>query len=205
MNNTDNTTTLPRAQVIRNRWMLVGLFAVFLLPVVVAYLGYFGGWFSGIGTANRGELWTPVQALSAFQLQRDNVVVDDKTNDQKWYLVLVRAEDQCNEICALQLYTQNSVWVSLNKHQDRVRLALVTPGQFKLEPSVERWQGLFDGALIHGNDTTRTLDDQYFYLVDPMANIVLRYRAPSTKEEAQQRFKDIKADLDKLMKFSRIG
>ncbi len=204
MNNTPNPA-LPRAQVIRNRWMLIGLFLVFLLPVAIAYLGYFGGWFSGRATANKGELLTPVQPIKLFLLQHDNKRVDESSNEQKWYLLFVQADTDCGETCELQLYTHRSAWISLNKHQERVRLAVVTPGDFKIESNVERWRGLFDGNVIHGNDTTLQLQDQHYYLIDPMGNIVLRYRAPQSKDEAMQRYKDLKADLEKLMKFSRIG
>lgn len=198
-------TSLPRAQVIRNRWMLIGIFVVFLAPIVIAYLGYFGGWFSDHSKANRGELFTPVIAAAPFQLQHDGQLFDENSNEHKWYLVLVRASVDCDETCAMQLYTQQSVWLSLNKHQDRVRLALITPGQFKLDEKIERWQADFKDNSITSNKTADQLTDQYFYLIDPMANVVLRYRAPQNKAEAQERFKDIKTDLEKLMKFSRIG
>jgi cytochrome oxidase Cu insertion factor (SCO1/SenC/PrrC family) len=198
-------TALPRAQVIRNRLMLIGIFVVFLAPVVLAYLGYFGGWFSGHSKANRGELLNPIQAAAQFQLQHDGKLFDENSNDHKWYLVLVRASVECDEACSMQLFTQQSTWLSLNKHQDRVRLAVVTPGQFILDEKVERWQAKFYAHSIQSNVAASQLNDQYFYLIDPMGNIVLRYRAPKNKTEAQERFKDIKADLDKLMKYSQIG
>lgn len=197
--------SLPRAQVIRNRWMLIGIFVVFLAPVLLAYLGYFGGWFSGHSKANRGELLNPIQAVAQFQLQHDDKLFDQNSNDHKWYLLLVRAHVDCDDACAMQLFTQQSTWLSLNKHQDRVRLAVVTPGQFKLDEKTERWHAEFIGDTIQSDQAAIQLNDQYFYLIDPMGNIVLRYRAPKNKTEAQECFKDIKADLDKLMKYSQIG
>jgi len=202
---TTTPTVLPRAQVIRNRWMLIGIFVVFLAPVLTAYLGYFGGWFSERAKSNHGELLNPVQAVAPFQLQHDGKLFDQNSNDHKWYLVLIKADTVCDDVCEWQLRTQLSAWRSLNKNQDRVRLAVVTPGQFKLDEKVERWQASFVAGAIANAVNATTLNDQYLYLIDPMGNIVLRYHAPQNKAEAPERFKDIKADLEKLMKFSKIG
>lgn len=198
-------TPLSRAQVQRNRWMLIAIFAVFLAPVLIAYLGYFGGWFNAHAKANRGELFNPVVAIAPYHLSRDGKLVDANSNGHKWYLVLVQAAETCDETCSMQLYTAHSAWLSLNKHQERVRLAMVTPGQFKLDEKIERWQGAFHDCALASSESNERLQDQYFYLIDPQGSIILRYRAPRNPQEAQARFKDIKADLDKLMKYSRIG
>ncbi len=203
---TDQTSTppspelkqLPREQVLRNRWKLIGILLVFVLPVFFAYAGYFGGWFNNYTRSNRGELLQPVPAITSWQWQfSDNRAFE---TGGKWWLVYVHGEAPCDANCELQLYTLRQTWLGIGKEQDRVRTGVL--GEF--------------GSVTLPEQTTvlRAAADQLrqqgvsvpaYYIIDPLGNVVLRYPAPTGQQEAIERSKDIRKDFQKLLRFSHIG
>ncbi|NQD36917.1 hypothetical protein HPT27_07745 [Permianibacter sp. IMCC34836] len=189
---------LPRAQVLRNRWKLIGILLVFILPVFFAYAGYFGGWFQNYARSNRGELLTPVPQIGNWQWQFN----DGRTFETggKWWLVYVHRGDACDASCQLQLYTLQQTWIGIGKDQDRVRIgALGVAPDVKLPEQAERLN-----ASVEALNQNQVSGPAY-YVIDPLGNVVLRYLAPSQQQDAIERSKDIRKDFQKLLRFSHIG
>ena len=199
---------LPRAQVLRNRWKLIGILLVFVLPVFFAYAGYFGGWFSDYARSNRGELLQPVPQISTWQWQ----FADGRAFETggKWWLVYVSSKSvngdpanagvPCDQACELQLYTLRQTWIGIGKENDRVRAGAI--GQFDAVTLPEHTAVLkADAALLRRNGVIAPA----YYIIDPNGNVVLRYLAPGEQQQAIERSKDIRKDFQKLLRFSHIG
>lgn len=194
---------LPRAQVIRNRWKLIGILLVFVLPVFFAYAGYFGGWFQDYARSNRGELLQPVPQISTWQWQ----FADGRAFETggKWWLVYVsgnsvNGDSVCDQHCQLQLYTLRQTWIGIGKENDRVRAGAI--GQFETVTLPEHTAVLkADAALLRSHGVLAPA----YYIIDPNGNVVLRYQAPGEQQQAIERSKDIRKDFQKLLRFSHIG
>jgi len=209
---------LSPAQVQRNRWKLIGILVVFVLPVFFAYAGYFGGWFQHYTRSNRGELLQPGTQISNWQWQ----FADGRefATEGKWWLVYVHANPVladpaladavqassvaggaiCDDRCQLQLYTMQQTWIGIGKEQDRVRMAVL--GDIGSTALPEQAKALWaDPQALKRHGVTAPA----YYIIDPLGNVVLRYLAPGQKQDAIERSKDIRKDFQKLLRFSHIG
>lgn len=189
---------LPREQVLRNRWKLIGIVLVFTLPVFFAYAGFFGGWFQHHGRSNRGELLQPVEPIANWQWQ----FADGQAFDpgRKWWLVYVRDTTSCDAACELQLYTLQQTWLGIGKDNDRVRTAVLGDIDAAVLPEqAVKLQATLDSLREH------KVQIPAYYIIDPVGNIVLRYQPPRTQADAIERSKDIRSDFKKLLRFSHIG
>lgn len=189
---------LPRAQVLRNRWKLIGILLVFVLPVFFAYAGYFGGWFQTYTRSNRGELLAPVPQIAQWQW----LFADGRAFETggKWWLVYVHGDSACDDACTLQLYTLRQTWIGIGKEQDRVRTGVL--GTFNGAPLPEQTEPLRAAADSLNKNAVQS---PAYYIIDPLGNVVLRYQAPRQQQDAIERSKDIRKDFQKLLRFSHIG
>lgn len=193
MSDTQEPVKLPRDKVIANRIKLLAIMAVFAVPVLVAYLGFFGGWFQEIGRVNKGELLNPTVPVASWQLRTTEQAEFDTA--QRWWLVLVRPEGACDHQCELQLITLRQTWLGLGKHQERVnKAALGSYPESLLPESTLPLQSAKPEAIVPA-----------FYIVDPLGNVVLRYALPLSEQDAIDRAKAMRADFAKLLRYSRIG
>lgn len=188
---------LPRAQVLRNRWKLIGILLVFVLPVFFAYAGYFGGWFKDYARSNRGELLNPIPQIANWQWQQADG--QPFATAGKWWLVYVQPTAGCDAACELALYTLRQTWIGIGKENDRVRTGVVGAGEGALPEHAVRLQA------NPATTPATMLSAPVFYVIDPMGNVVLRYQAPTQQAEAIERSKDIRKDFAKLLRFSHIG
>ncbi len=176
------------------------LLAVFAVPVVAAYLAYFG--WRPTSHSNYGEL------LSVTQLQQTGgQAIDGKPFDLaalqgKWVMLHVGGA-QCDAICEQQLYLMRQTRIAQGKEQSRIeRLWVVTDN------------GTPDAALLQGHSGLHVwrpaaagfaaqfppvgAQSAHIYLLDPLGNLMLRF-------PAQPEPKRIMKDLKLLLKASQIG
>lgn len=202
---TSTNAPVPAAEVRRNRRLLLLIIGIFALPVILAYAGFFGGWFTHFARANKGELQLPTQSLTEYALTVQGKPFQAEVMEHRWWLLLVQDRSTCDEICDLQLLTLNQTWIGMGKEQERVTPVLLTPEPQGMPAQWRSLQGTFHEHAISDLQAARHLQSGSIYIVDPMGNIVLRYDAPQNKSDALIRSKDIKADFVKLLKFSHIG
>ena len=186
---------LPRQQVMRNRVKLVAIMAVFALPVMIAYAGFFAGWFSDIHRTNKGELIQPIIDINQWHLLADN---NSYSTEQRWWLVLVLDENAgtCDAICERHLFTLQQTWLALGKNQERVQASVL--GQIPSDKISQAIRVLTRGELTPSITPS-------FYVVDPLGNVILRYALPITEQDAIDSAKAMRTDFAKLMRFSRVG
>jgi cytochrome oxidase Cu insertion factor (SCO1/SenC/PrrC family) len=168
----------------RNRVLFVGLIAVAVLPLVASYLLYFSVEGAGPtwGTTNQGELLEPMPSAASLR------AVDGVPLAGRWWLLLV-TEGGCSDECATAVARLRALHVLLNKDADRVRRAVIDVAG--APPRIDD----ADVAVLAGD---ASMLRPGIYIVDPLANVVLRYDYP-------QAGKPVLEDLKKLLKVSHIG
>jgi cytochrome oxidase Cu insertion factor (SCO1/SenC/PrrC family) len=177
--------------------LLVGLFAV---PVVAAYLSYFG--LRPAGHTNYGELIpvTPLQHTAGAA--HDGTAMDIETLRGKWVMVHV-GRSRCDATCSQQLYLMRQTRIALGKEQSRIeRLWVLTdaseldPALLQEHPGLQVWRPA--DAAFAGQFPAAQSPADHIYLVDPLGNLMLRF---PEQPDPKLMLKDLKL----LLKASQIG
>ena len=173
--------------------------SVFLGPLVVAAVMYYGGALQPAGRTNHGELLEPI--INAAEAVPESVVAEQ--GDGRWVLAYVN-EGDCDQPCANALYTTRQSRKMLGKEMDRVVRAFLhgdtAPDTVFLE---SEHAGLIaasdrDLATLLKNKKPAAAEAGGYYLLDPLGNLVM-YFEPDIDPA------DMVEDIKHLLKFSRIG
>jgi hypothetical protein len=175
------------------RGALIGLAALFFLPLAAAFWLYYAGGWRPAGSTNNGELITPARPLP-----------DSASLRGKWTLVYI-GDGACAEGCRKALWTMRQTRLLLAEDMDRVQRVFVAetgccdrafldaehPGlrvATPAEAAAKAWLAEFP----------RTPGRESLYIVDPLGNLMMRF-------DLAQDPKGLKSDLEKLLKLSHIG
>jgi len=189
------------------RGVLVGLAALFFLPLLGAFwLYYVGGWRPAGGT-NHGELISPAKPLADHGfVTPDGSPSRENLFRGKWTLLYID-EGACDAACRQALWTIRQTRLLLAEDMDRVQrvflaeknccdtafLAAEHPGletiQFA-DAASPTWLEQFPREA--SGSTT------YIFVVDPLGNLMMRF-------DSTQNPKGLLEDLNKLLKLSHIG
>ena len=188
----------------RSRLVLVGLFALFMGPILIAYTlnVLYPGW-APFGTSNRGALVEPARSLSTQGLRpADGEPLAAEPFTERWTLVAVHGPG-CGQACEQALVRMRQTRLALGKDAGRLQRWLVVSeaGAAPARELVERHQGVrvlaatraWTAALGAPEATPGTV-----YLVDPQGYLVLRYD-PALADDS------ILKDLKRLLRISKIG
>ena len=195
----------------RSRKTIVGMFALFLVPVVAAIILHSVD--GGVGTditTNRGELIRPAVPLEAFALE----TIEGKTvqlDDLKGFWSLVYFDSAiCNEQCEKNLYKVRQTRLAMGGEKERVlRLMVLTDGapSTKLAALLKEHPGMhvsnvdkatLDAFIKPFNSDGKAATAQRVYIIDPFGNLMMQYAAEAPP-------KDVVKDLERLLKYSRTG
>lgn len=199
-------TELPRAEIARGRRTLIGLAALFFVPLAIAfYLYYAGGW-RPAGSTNHGELINPVRPLedAAFTLPDGTTSARAGLLRDKWSLVYVGA-GSCDEACQRALWVMRQSRLLLAEDMSRVqRVFLSTRAccdeEFldKEHVGLETVQAVDPAAIELLTQFPPDNQANMIFIVDPLGNLMMRF-------DARQEPKGLLSDLQKLLKLSHIG
>lgn len=188
----------------RGRWTLVGLFLLFFLPILSAWLLNIEtpDWLP-LGRSNHGDLIQPPRSFPLADLR--TVAAEPVPTGflrGKWTLVYVERSN-CMADCDRAVYLTRQVRYALGKDMQRIQRMLVVPAESFRETAdkVQRYDG---------NMSIVAADPEWFerasfirpgfeiYLVDPQGYLVLSY-AKAAEPSGLIR------DLERLLKISKIG
>lgn len=182
----------------RSKFLL--MVGVFLVPVVAAYLAYFG--WRPAGHSNYGELFKAAPLQQTHGSTLDGKPFDLDALQGKWVMVHV-GPARCDADCAQQLYLMRQTRIAQGKGQSRIeRLWVVTdtasPDQTLLQehPGLQVWRPE-SRAFIEQFPARHNRAD-HIYLVDPIGNLMLRF---PKNPDAKGMMKDLKL----LLKASQVG
>ncbi len=173
-----------------NRLALVGLFAVFVAPILTAYaLNVWWPHWSPFGRMNHGELVVPPREIGLEGIAESVA--------GRWAL-LHPVAGPCDDACEARLGLVERVHVSLGRDYDRVVRIFVHRAGMRVErirsvdtglilvPAPDAWFDRFAG------------DAPTLLIVDPQRQAVLRY-------DAGLEPKGLARDLARMLKISKIG
>lgn len=176
------------------------LIGVFMVPVVAAYLAYFG--WRPVGHTNYGALLrvAPLQQTAGKML--DGKLFNLDALQGKWVMVHVGAAS-CDAACTQQLYLMRQIRIAQGKEQSRIeRLWVVTDNGnpdaalLQAHPGLSVWRPI--DARFTAQFPAAHNPAGHIYLVDPLGNLMLRF-------PAQPDAKRVMKDLKLLLKASQIG
>lgn len=189
----------------RSRLYLVIIFALFIVPLVLAWALY-GRWHP-TGTVHHGELLSPVIPVNSFDAaDGDGGPLDAGLFRQRWTLAYI-AEGGCAEPCRDGLYKIRQIRLALGgKNIDRVQTVALfdarpdaaLSGWLEREHAAMRVAVAPDAVLGQLRAPFSERDPHSVYLLDPLGNLVMRYDAAAEPQ-------GVIADLKRLLKLSRIG
>jgi cytochrome oxidase Cu insertion factor (SCO1/SenC/PrrC family) len=198
----------PLSRSVRNRkrLTLIALMALFLSPVIAAWL------WTPDTFRNRGELIDPPRPLVNVQMiSADGNNVDLATLFGRWTYVFF-IEAGCDASCEQLADAIERVRLSQGKNEKRVRLMVVTLNPDSLS-SLEEIRLIMPKTIVLGVNASekKQLLRQFMlqggesmpqsgsvFLVDPMGNLMMNY--PVNTDPT-----DLRKDISRLLRASRIG
>ena len=191
------------------RWMVWLVLLVCAAPVILSYLTYYV--IRPEAKSVHGELIEPMRDLPDVKvLQADGGELNLMDLKGQWLLISVDS-GACDKACQERLYIQRQLIVSLGKEQDRVewvwliRDQRAIPNEIKpglaqarvLRVSQEVLDAWLSREVSKAGVQSEALED-YFYLVDPMGQLMERFKAGADKASAT----GVKKDLERLLRAS---
>jgi cytochrome oxidase Cu insertion factor (SCO1/SenC/PrrC family) len=191
------------------RTKFVLMFILFAMPITASYLTFF--FWKPKATANFGELIAPVIALPEEKFVMTDgkdapTNAGDKALRGKW-LIVTRDSGACDQACSKKLYTMRQARLILGKELDRVARVMLIDDAMPLASQIST--DFAGTAFVSAKDSgwlsklPRETNDAtggrgYFYAVDPMGNLFMRYKA-------DEDIKELAADFRRVLKASQLG
>lgn len=183
-----------------SRGKLLFLMGVFVVPVLLAYLAYFG--LRPSGRSNYGELLPVTPLRHTAGVSADGKPLDLKALRGKWLMVHV-GPSRCDAPCRQQLYLMRQTRIAQGKEQARIERVWVVTDAGAVAPALlQDHHGLYawrpSSPAFAAQFPAMAAQTEHIYLVDPLGNLMLRFPVrPASKE--------IMKDLRLLLKASQIG
>lgn len=193
----------------RQRALLLGLMGLFVVPMLLAWW-LVGHWRPAPG-AHHGELLDPARPLAGFTFEPVAEGPGPDALEGHWTLLYLAPPEGCDSLCRETLHFMRQIRISLGKDMDRARTALMlaAPPDAVLARELEAgYAGMVRGIVGPGArgmlmEPFGAADTGGIYLLDPLGNLVMRYRPiPAGDVEGPR---GVLEDLRRLLKLSRIG
>lgn len=191
------------------RTKLALMMALFALPTLASFVAFY--LFPPTKTSNYGELISPVVNLPQLPVSlTDGADAPEGAGAQglrgKW-LIVTRDSGVCEAACEQKLFAMRQSRLIVGRELDRVvRVVLVDDDSKPSEMLIKRYQGT---AWVFAKSSPwlarlpvppqdASNGRNYFYAVDPLGNVFMRYASDAD-------VKLLAKDLKRVLKASQIG
>ena len=189
---------------LRGRLTLVALFAIFFLPILLAWVLNIRlpGWLPS-GQSNHGNLIEPAMRFETSQLiGADGRSLGEDALNGKWTLLYIEPTE-CLDACQRAVYRMRQSRYAMGKDMERVQRLVVSPLS-RVDDTEKKLRG-DDPSLAVAAAAQQWIDRPWpggnaaeIYLVDPQGYLVLWYRPDADPG-------GLIKDLKRLLKISKIG
>jgi hypothetical protein len=189
------------------RLKMLAVLAVCAAPVIASYLTYYV--IRPETRRNYGELVEPQRPLPPITAASiDGAPVKLPSLREQWLLISV-AGGACDAACEKHLYLQRQLRESLGKDKARLDWVWLVADDAPLRPSLVSALGQATVLRVNATQLSQWLApasgkrlSDHLYLVDPLGNWMMRFPASGTPEVDTAAAKNIKRDLDRLLRAS---
>lgn len=196
-----------RVAVARGRRTLLGLAALFFVPLMVSFWLYYAGGWRPQGTTNHGELILPARPLAAAPFTLADGLTPARADlfRGKWSLVYIGDGNCTTEDCRKSLWLIRQTRLLLAEDMSRVQRVLVAAdgccdaaflGTEHPGLEVVRADPAATAAFVA--QFPRPDPAHSVYVVDPLGNLMMRF-------DSRQDPDGLLDDMKKLLKLSHIG
>lgn len=183
------------------RIQLYALLALFVGPLLVAWIWFFQFEDMRPATVNEGDLVEPVIPIGDLALHPRSGGEAIRPFSGDWSIVLL-APQTCAETCRNALYVTRQVWIRLNKDAHRVQRVLIAGDDARYPAEEHRDLAVYDAdanMLARFDGQHPALEGaRRVYLVDPQGNLMMSYPLDFTPDMLHD-------DLKRLLRFSDAG
>lgn len=195
-------------QLRNNRILIVAIFAMSIIPVMIAWVIFQNpGWLGG--QTNLGQLIIPpvptqrTDFLGIDQFSKENM----KELPGHWVIINLIPKQECTAICKDALYKTRQLRLMLNKELTRTRRLVILLADIDAEIAKGFWGT--DDRLLRAKPSKDLFNklleirkgvvpDGMLLIMDPIGNLMMQYDPEFDPY-------DVKKDLKKLLKISQIG
>jgi len=193
-----------------SRWVMWMVLMVCAAPVLMSYLTYYV--IRPQARSVKGELIEPARSLPDINaIQEDASQLNLLSLKGQWLLISVDS-GSCDQACQDRLYIQRQLIVSLGKERERVDWVWMVKDQApiaqEIKPALVQArilrvpQAALRSWLLNESEGQEKKEadrlEDYFYLVDPMGQLMERFKAGQGRESALH----VKKDMDRLLRAS---
>ena len=196
-----------RTEVARGRGALIGLAALFFVPLAASFWLYYAGGWRPAGSTNHGELITPARPLAPAPFTSADGLTPARADlfKGKWSLVYIGDGTCTAEDCRKSLWLMRQTRLLLAEDMSRVQRVLVAEGNCcdaafldAEHPGLEVVRADPAATAAFAAQFPRQDPTHSVYVVDPLGNLMMRF-------DARQDPDGLLDDLKKLLKLSHIG
>ncbi len=194
----------------KNRQLIIGIFAMSIIPFGIAWFLAKNPELLTPAVTNHGHLITPIITTERTDFQGFDTFSQEnlKELEAHWLIVNVIPKTDCTETCLDAIYKSRQLRLMLNKELVRTRRAVLILDSSVSQDSAANWWKE-DSDLLRLKPNAAVIEklnllyngqipEGVLLLVDPLGNFMMQY-APNFNPY------DAKSDLMHLLKISQIG
>ncbi len=187
----------------KNRQVISALVLLFVVPVVLAYVAFYQGWFNQ-ATRNHGELLeSPYPRFEQFQWYgADGQPLHFKDFETQWWWLYFPKSNQCDAECEVNMEFLSRTHQGLGKRIEKLTRLVIFPSENRYAEKNEKPEQL---QIAYGNGQAHlgegaALELGKIYAMDVHGNIFMQYEPVENLEQARVKAKDLRDDIVRAMR-----